>query len=211
MSDSVATSRAWGDLERRASGCERCDLHETRNIVVFGDGDPAARIVLVGTVPGRHEDLTGRPFEGAVGNLLENLLAEADLTREEVYLTTVVKCHPAAGRVPANDEIETCLTWLGEQLREITPEVIVTFGELPSRVVLRREVPVEKVSGFRFPMNGATVIPTYDLGAALKGSPQAMAALKRDLRTAKAVADGRIPPAEAMLEALRSGEGAAAT
>lgn len=210
MSERVAASRAWNALVRDASVCERCDLHETRNVVVFGDGDPDAGIVLVGSVPGRHEDLTGRPFEGAVGNLLDNLLAEAGLTREDVYLSNVVKCHPPASRAPFPDEVETCLPWLGEQLRHISPKVIVTFGSLPSRVVLRRDVPIEKVSGFRFPMNGATVIPTYDLAAALKGSPKAMSALKRDVRTAKAVADGRVAPAEAMLEGLRS-EGAPAT
>lgn len=195
---------------RQASVCDRCDLHETRNVVVFGDGDPTAGIVLVGSGPGRHEDLTGRPFEGAVGNLLDNILADAEMTRSDVYLCNVVKCHPPSGREPYPDEIETCLPWLGEQLRQISPEVIVTFGALAGRVVLRREVPVDKVAGFRFPMNGATVIPTYDLGAALQGSPQAMTALKRDVRTAKAVLDGRIPGAGEMLEGMRR-EGAPAT
>jgi uracil-DNA glycosylase len=204
--DAVA-ARNWNALARKAAGCERCDLHETRNHVVYGDGDPRSDLVFIGESPGRHEDLVGRPYVGAGGNLLDNLLQENAIARSDVYVTTLVKCRPPNHRQAEPDEVETCSTHLRDQLNHIRPKVIVTLGAMPSRVILGREVPIAKVAGYRFPVRGATVIPTYGLDDVLKGSPAAMSALRRDVRTAVGVAEGRIPPAEEALT-LRAGAGA---
>lgn len=198
MSDAVA-ARNWNSLVRTAAECERCDLHETRNHVVYGEGDPSSALVFVGETPGRHEDLVGRPFVGAGGNLLENLLLENGVDRGEVYLTTVVKCRPPNHRAAFPDEVDTCSSHLRDQLNHIRPQVIVTLGASATRIILGREAPIAKIAGYRFPVRGSTVIPTYGLDEVLKGSPVAMSALRRDVRAAVGVAQGRVPPAEEAL------------
>jgi uracil-DNA glycosylase len=163
--------------------------------------------MVVGVAPGRHEDLAAKPFVGASGNLLGNLFSDAGLARDEVYLTTVVKCRPPAGRRPEVEEILSCAPYLREQVDAIRPRVIVTLGEMPTRLLLRRDVTVERIAGYRLPFHGATLIATYDPADALRGSPPAMAALRRDIATAKAVADGLVPPADGSITKLLGGVG----
>lgn len=191
-----ATLRPWTELVSAAATCTRCGLHETRSQVVFGDGDPNADLVFVGDAPGRHEELTGKPFEGAAGNLLDNLLLDNDLDRRDVYVVNLVKCRPPGQREPTDEEIDTCFPYLREQLGHIRPRVVVALGARVTSLLLGRPAPITKIAGFRIPRAGATLIPTYHLSDALRGSPAAMAALKRDVRTAKGVLDGRVPPAE---------------
>lgn len=202
--DAPDGERSWSALQRAAAACRICDLAEGRTNVAFGDGDPAAGLLIVGEAPGRHGDLQGKPFVGAVGNLIENLLLENGLTRQDVYLCTVVKCRTPGDRPPSSVEVESCRPYLREQLAHVRPEVVVTLGELATAVLLGKPVPIEKVAGYRFPVGGATVIPTYHPDVALKGSPQAMAALRRDVRTARAVLDGRVAPAGAGFAELRA-------
>lgn len=203
--------RSWNVLLREASTCELCALHESRSRVVFEDGNREAGLVLIGEAPGRHEELQGRSFVGAVGNLLDNLLAENELTREDVYLTTLVKCRPPTNRDAENVEIETCSPYLREQLAHVQPKVVVALGERVTTFLLRRKAPIHRIAGYRFPFLGGTLIPTYDPATALRGNPHAMSTLKRDLRTAKGVLDGRVAPAQEALAELREGQGTAAT
>jgi uracil-DNA glycosylase len=207
----TAGRRPWTAVAGEASGCTRCGLAESRNHVVFGDGDPGADLVLIGTAPGRHEDLTGEPFVGATGNLIENLLIDNDLGRDDVYVTTVVKCRPPRSRPPEIEEITACAPWLFEQLGLISPRVVVTLGDVPTRLILGRDAPLHRIAGYRLPVNGATLIPTHDPADALRGSPVAMSALTRDIRVAKGVLDGRIAGADGALDELRAGQGAATT
>lgn len=190
------TLRPWDELVAAAAVCTRCALHETRSRVVFGDGDPGADLVFVGDAPGRHEELTGKPFEGAAGNLLDNLLLDNDLDRREVYVMNLVKCRPPDRRKPTDEEIDACFPYLREQFAHVQPRVVVALGERVTSLLLGRHAPIAKIAGFRLPRAGATLIPTYHPAEALRGSPAAMAALKRDVRTAKGVLDGRVPPAE---------------
>lgn len=191
-------------LQRDVSTCTLCDLAETRTNVAFGDGDPTSGLVIVGAAPGRSEDLTGRPFSGAVGNLIDNVLLENGLDRSDVYLCTVVKCRPPGERPPRPVEVETCLPHLRAQLSHLAPKAVVALGDLPTRVLLGRALPLDKVAGYRFPLNGATVIPTFDPQVALQGNPHAMAALRRDIRTARAIVEGRIAGAGAGFAELRA-------
>lgn len=201
----------WNLLQNEAAGCVRCRLHETRNRVVFGEGDCKADLVFVGAAPGLHEDLQGKPFVGAAGNLLTNLLCENSLQRGDVYICNVVKCRSPAGREPLSDEVEACSLFLREQLLLLSPRVIVTLGEVAAGVMLGRPVSLAKVAGYRFDTHGATLIPTYHPDLAVRGSIRAMAALRRDVRVAKGVLDGRIASAQGALAELRSGRAAAAT
>lgn len=199
----------WDTLAAEASGCTRCALHRHRSQVVFGQGDPDADLVLVGDAPGRHEDLSGEPFAGAVGNLVDNLLLDNGLVRGDVYLTTVVKCRTPGQRPPAPEEVDTCAPFLRAQLGHLDPTVVVAFGSVVTDLLLGREVPLHRLAGHRLDVAGVTLIPTHDLHAALQGNGRAMAALRRDMRTAAGIVSGRIAPAEGALAELHARRAAA--
>lgn len=189
-----AELRPWKELERDARSCTACRLHESRTRVVFGDGDPEADLMFVGEAPGRSEDLVGRPFTGASGNILDNFLAAAGMDRADVYVTDLVMCRPPQGRSPLPDEIETHWPWLAAQIAHVRPRVIVAFGELVASALLRRHVPLDRVAGYRFDVfDGVTLIPTYRPAEAVKGSARALTAIQRDVAAARAVLEGRIP------------------
>ncbi|MFP5310448.1 MAG: uracil-DNA glycosylase [Actinomycetes bacterium] len=188
-----ATLPAWRDVERDALGCTRCTLAEHRTKVVFGTGPTDAELLLLGTAPGRQEDVLGQPFQGAAGNVVTNSLAQAGIPRDDVYITNLVKCHPPDSRPPEPAELEACAIHLFAQLAHVRPRVIVTFGELPTWVLLRRRVPIDRVAGYRLDVfDGVTLVPTWDPILAVKGNPTAMRSIGRDLATAKAVLDGRL-------------------
>lgn len=108
--------------------CTRCDLHAVANRAVPGEGPADARVMFVGEAPGFNEDKQGRPFVGAAGRFLEELLAEAGLTRDEVFITNVVKHRPPNNRDPLPDELAACLPWLERQLEIVNPRFVVTLG-----------------------------------------------------------------------------------
>lgn len=202
--------RPYRDLEREASGCTRCALSESRTKVVFGEGPLDADLFILGTAPGRHEDVQGTPFLGAAGNVLTNSLAAVGLAREDCYVTNLVKCRPPSGRSPLPAELEACSGYLFQQIAHVRPKVILALGELPTAFLLRRRLPLAKVAGYRLDVfDGVTLVPTYDPVSAVKGNTQAMAAIRRDVGVAKAVLDGRLATgAEAMADVLaRRSEG----
>jgi uracil-DNA glycosylase len=206
-----AQRRMVRELERSVRGCTACGLHRERATPVVGEGPLDARLMIVGSKPRRHEDLQGRPFAGATGNVLDHALQAAGLSRDEVYLTTVVKCRPTDDRAPSRSEVEACSAHLQEQLRLVSPEVIVALGTFTTSVLLGRPVPLERVAGYRLDVfQGVTLVPTYHPADAVRGVPQAAAALRRDLTAAKAVLDGRLPTGAETLAELRARQAAAA-
>ena len=170
-----------------------------------------ADVVVIGDAPGRTEDLLGRPFVGAAGNLLDNLLGEAGFERDKVYVTTVVKCHPR-DEAPDADVVDACSPYLIEQLGHLRPRVIITLGPVATGLILRRRIPLEKVAGFRFDVyDGVTLVPTYHPASVIKGNQTVVASIRRDFMTAKAVLDGRLSTgAEAMAELRARSEHATA-
>lgn len=193
--------RSWRELERAATGCTLCRLCEDRTKVVFGDGPQDAEVMVIGDAPGRTEDLLGRPFVGAAGNLLDNLLLDAGFDREAVYVTTMVKCHPRH-QAPDQDVVDACSPYLVEQIAHVRPRVIITLGPVVASLLLRRPVPLDRVAGFRFDVfDGVTLVPTHHPATVIKGNQSAVASIRRDLMTARAVLDGRLSTgAEAMAE-----------
>jgi uracil-DNA glycosylase family 4 len=193
--------RSWRELERTAADCTLCRLCEDRTKVVFGDGAQDADVVVVGDAPGRTEDLLGRPFVGAAGNLLDNLLLDAGFDRDDVYVTTVVKCHPRT-EAPDRDVVDACSPYLVEQLAHLRPRVIITLGPVATGLLLQRPVPLDKVAGFRFDVfDGVTLVPTHHPATVIKGNQAVVASIRRDLMTARAVLEGRLSTgAEAMAE-----------
>jgi len=114
--------------EQKIANCQRCRLHEKRNKIVFGSGNPAARIMLVGEGPGANEDLIGLPFVGQAGSILNRCLANVNLLRADLYIANVVKCRPPNNRDPRPDEIAACAKFLFAQIFAIQPRVIVALG-----------------------------------------------------------------------------------
>lgn len=180
------------ELRDQALSCTACRLSETRNNVVFGIGDPDARIMFVGEAPGKNEDLQGEPFVGAAGKLLDELLAGIGIQRNQVYITNVLKCRPPGNRDPKPDEIDSCKGYLREQIRMIHPEVVVTLGNFATKLILPTEVGITRMRGQAFDWwLGATLIPTFHPAAALRGRPQVKEQMEEDFALVAKVLEER--------------------
>jgi uracil-DNA glycosylase len=135
-------SKFLEELKIKVQNCQRCDLGKTRNKTVFGEGSPKADIVLIGEGPGQKEDESGKPFVGAAGKLLDEMIKAIDLTRKEVYIANIIKCRPPGNRDPLPNEIKACWPYLEKQLGEIKPKLIVLLG----RHSLEKFLPGQKIS-----------------------------------------------------------------
>ncbi len=156
--------------ESEVRGCTRCGLAQTRNRTVFGQGDPAARLVFVGEAPGFDEDRQGVAFVGRAGQLLTRMIAAMGLTREEVFICNVLKCRPPGNRDPLADEILACAPFLRRQLAIIRPEVLVALGAPAAKTLLCTAASIGKLRGrfheYHLSATGAEgpsipVMPTY--------------------------------------------------
>ncbi|MGH9164621.1 MAG: uracil-DNA glycosylase [Acidimicrobiales bacterium] len=171
-----------------AAGCTRCPLAAGRTTVVFGVGDAHADLMFVGEGPGREEDLTGEPFVGRSGQLLDRLLAEElGLSRQQVYIANAVKCRPPGNRDPRPEEVAACRPYLDRQIELIDPSVIVTLGNFATRLLLDTDAGIGSLRGRAYPRGRAVVVPTYHpsyvLRAGSAGEP--MAGMRADLVRAK--------------------------
>ena len=153
-------------LEAAVRACTLCALHKGRTQAVPGEGPINADIMFIGEGPGFHEDRQGRPFVGAAGQFLEELLASIDLTREQVYIANVVKCRPPGNRDPLPDELSACAPYLDRQIELIRPKVIVTLG----RFSMARFFPgasISKIHGQPKRVGNVLVVPMFHPAAAL--------------------------------------------
>jgi DNA polymerase len=149
-------------LRDRLAGCTRCKLSQGRTQVVFGEGNPRARVMFVGEAPGFHEDQQGRPFVGAAGQLLDRIITGAmGLRRDDTYIANVNKCRPPDNREPEPDEVAACLPFLREQVRAIRPEVIVCLGRVASSNVLGSSLPMRALRGRSLSYEGIPVVVTW--------------------------------------------------
>jgi DNA polymerase len=152
---------ALARLREEIGDCTRCKLHAGRTNVVFGDGDPRARLVFVGEGPGHDEDLSGLPFVGAAGHLLTKIIAAIGLQRQDVYICNVVKCRPPGNRDPEPDEVATCGPFLRRQLAILAPRVVVALGRPAAHFLLETAEPIGKLRGRFRDLGGARVMPTF--------------------------------------------------
>jgi uracil-DNA glycosylase family 4 len=160
-----------GELERLAASaatCTRCRLHNSRTQVVFGDGNPRADLMFVGEGPGFHEDRQGLPFVGPSGRLLNRLLTDIGLRREDVYITNVVRCRPPGNRDPQPDEIAACRDWMDGTIRLVDPKVVVTLGNFAARTLLETTTGITRLRGRTYPFQGRLLLPTFHPSAALR-------------------------------------------
>jgi uracil-DNA glycosylase len=149
------------EIRAELEGCERCSLCRGRRNIVFGVGNPRAKVVFVGEAPGREEDEQGEPFVGEAGRLLDRILFAMGLQREDVYICNVEKCRPPGNRDPLPEEIEACEPYLKRQLAAIRPCLIVALGRFAAQTLLRDTAPITRLRGQWRQYEGIPLMPTY--------------------------------------------------
>ena len=159
---------SWERLRSECSRCYACSLCETRNHLVFGDGNESARVMLIGEGPGEQEDRQGVPFVGAAGQLLDKMLELIDLDRTKVYIANIVKCRPPRNRDPMNVEQEACIGWLDRQIALVDPAIIVCLGRIAAMRLIREDFRITREHGVWFDVGGRRVMATYHPSALLR-------------------------------------------
>ena len=159
---------SWERVERQIENCRRCNLCQQRHSIVLGEGNRHADIMLIGEGPGADEDAQGRPFVGKAGQLLDKMFSAIDISREELYITNVVKCRPLGNRTPLDEEAEACLPVLRMQYALIKPKIVVCLGATATRHVYEREARISRVRGQWLDKHGTLFIPTYHPAALLR-------------------------------------------
>jgi uracil-DNA glycosylase family 4 len=162
----VTADDALAQLAQEISVCTKCALHESRKKSVPGDGPMDAEIMFIGEGPGFHENEQGHPFVGASGKFLDQLLAQAGVTRADVFIANVVKCRPPDNRDPSADELAACDPWLEDQIKTINPSIIVTLGRI-SMGKFFSGVKISAVHGQMQKVGERYVIPMFHPAAAL--------------------------------------------
>jgi len=167
-------------LYSEISACQRCSLGRSRTKSVPGEGPEDAAIMFIGEAPGFHEDQQGRPFVGAAGHFLEELLASINMTRRDVYICNVIKCRPPGNRDPMPNEIQACAEYLQKQIAHIKPRLIVTLGRY-SMANYFPQVSISKIHGQAKRVGGVLVLPLYHPAAALH-QPRYKADIEADFK-----------------------------
>jgi uracil-DNA glycosylase family 4 len=164
----AASAVRLAEVAAEAGVCTRCRLAGTRRSVVFGSGDPAARLMVVGEGPGAEEDRQGLPFVGPAGELLTKILAAIGLRREQVYIANIVKCRPPGNREPEADEVAACRGFLDAQIDAIAPAVLVCLGRVAAQVLLGTGSPIGRMRGQWYTVRGVPTMVTYHPAALLR-------------------------------------------
>lgn len=139
--------RDWDTLERECRSCHGCSLHATRTNCVFGCGDRQAKLMFVGEAPGEKEDLSGTPFVGAAGKLLDKYLEMVDIPRDSVYICNILKCRPPKNRDPRPEEEDACMDYLRDQVRLVKPRMIVCLGRIAAMRLIKPDFRITKEHG----------------------------------------------------------------
>jgi DNA polymerase len=156
------------ELAKAVATCQRCPLYATAKNPVPGEGNPNARLMLVGEAPGATEDETGRPFVGQAGQLLTKILGAIDMTREDVFICNVLKHRPPMNRNPLPDEVTACSPWLVRQIELIRPKVLIALGTFAAQTLLDTKLSISKLRGQIHRYYGVPLIVTYHPAALLR-------------------------------------------
>jgi uracil-DNA glycosylase family 4 len=169
-------------IDQEIRSCRKCRLHAGRKNAVPGNGDPAANILFVGEGPGEQEDLQGLPFVGKAGQLLTKMLAAIDLSRDEVFITNVVKCRPPGNRNPLPDEVDSCFPYLERQIGMIQPLLIVCLGGPAAQAVLESTLSITRLRDAVHRYADIPVLATYHPAAVLRFPEKYKRAVWNDLK-----------------------------
>jgi uracil-DNA glycosylase family 4 len=166
--------------------CSRCKLAQYRQNIVFGVGNPNAKLVFVGEAPGADEDAKGEPFVGAAGQLLDKMITAMGFAREDVYICNLIKCRPPQNRNPEPDEVAACEPFLKKQLAALQPAMLVTLGKFASQSLCRETTPISRLRGNLRSYEGVQVMPTYHPAYLLR-TPEAKREVWSDLQAVMAI------------------------
>jgi DNA polymerase len=180
--DSLATIQA--DIGADCRRCKLCTLG--RSQIVFGVGNPKARLMFVGEAPGEDEDRKGEPFVGRAGQLLTKIIEAIGMTRDQVYIANVIKCRPPGNRNPEPDEVASCEPFLFRQIDVIQPKVIVPLGKFAAQSLLKTMDPITRLRGRQFDYRGAVLIPTFHPAYLLR-NPSAKREVWEDMKKVRAI------------------------
>lgn len=158
----------WQSLEERISCCQACPLGVTRTHGVVGTGNRAASVIFVGEAPGEQEDLSGIPFVGKAGQLLDKYLFAVDIPRDEVYITNILKCRPPHNRDPLPEEQDACIPFLREQFCLIRPQILVCLGRIAAMRLIKPEFKITREHGQWFFKGGIWMTALYHPSALLR-------------------------------------------
>lgn len=181
----------WEDLEKSIVECKKCRLCTNRTNIVFGQGNKKARLMFIGEGPGADEDKQGIPFVGKAGQLMNNAFQALEINREDVYIANIVKCRPPSNRVPEDDEVQTCLNYLRNQVILIKPKIIVLLGSTALKNILGKEYGITAVRGNWMEKNGIKYMPTWHPAALLRDENKKIE-FWQDLKEAKKYIDNNI-------------------
>ena len=168
--------------------CQKCELYKSRNNVVFGDGNPHAKILFVGEAPGEQEDLKGIPFVGRAGQLLDKYLFAVDLDRKDVYIANILKCRPPHNRDPLPAEEDTCIDYLRNQVNLIQPKLIVCLGRISAKRLIKPDFQMMKEHGKWFKKGNYLLTAVYHPAAILR-NPNLKEDMLLDMQQIKKYAD----------------------
>lgn len=167
----------WEELKENCLNCHKCSLCEVRSNVVFGVGNPCAKVMFIGEGPGRNEDLQGEPFVGAGGQLLDKYLAAVDLDRRtNIYIANIVKCRPPQNRDPLQEEQEACMDWLRNQTALLRPKIIVCLGRIAAMRIIKPDFKITREHGQFFKKGNIYMTATLHPAALLRNPAQKPAA-----------------------------------
>lgn len=158
----------WEELEKSIINCKKCKLYSNRSNIVFGVGNKDADIMFIGEGPGADEDREGEPFVGKAGKLMNEAFKGIGINREEVYIANIVKCRPPQNRVPEEDEANTCLNYLRNQVILVKPKIIVLLGNTALKNILGKEYSITNMRGKWVEKKGIMYMPTWHPAALLR-------------------------------------------
>ena len=161
MSEKERKSKLLEEIKNEMLACHKCPLGKTRTNLVFGVGDPMAKLMFVGEAPGRDEDLQGEPFVGRAGQLLTKIIEAIGMKRSNVYIANVLKCRPPGNRNPLPEEIVLCMPYLIKQIETIQPKVLCALGTFAAQTLLNTKAPVGTLRGKFHEYKGIPMMVTY--------------------------------------------------
>ena len=168
----ASVTDSWDVLQAEVANCTKCALCKTRTQTVFGSGNKQADWMLVGEAPGQHEDEQGLPFVGNAGLLLTEMLRAIGLSREEVFITNILKCRPPNNRDPNADEVKSCNEYLQRQQELIQPKIILAVGRIAAQTLLKTDEPLARLRGKVHTYNDTPVVVVYHPAYLLRTLPE---------------------------------------
>lgn len=179
----------WNELYEKCAACQGCQLYKTRTNLVFGTGNRKAALMFVGEAPGEREDVTGIPFVGAAGQLLDKYLTAVGIEREDVYIANILKCRPPHNRDPLPEECDVCIGFLREQVKLIRPKIIVCLGRISAARLIKPDYKITREHGTIIKKGAFAMTAVYHPAALLRDASKKEDML-RDMKKIKAFLDG---------------------